>query len=210
MTTGYYNNPEVIGGSGLWSLRVTTAPTVEPLTTTEAKTHLRVDGSDDDTYIDSLIQAAREYCELVTRRAFIHRTSCMYLRQIPTTDILELPQPNLSSVTHIKYYDSTDTLQTLSSAAYRVDTTSLIGAVVIKDGYAWPSVIGDRNDAIQITYVHGYGAAASAVPKAVKQAMLLLIGHWFRSRESVIIGVVSKELEFTTDRILSAYQVPLF
>jgi uncharacterized phiE125 gp8 family phage protein len=210
MTTGYFNNPEVIGGSGLWSVRVTTAPVLEPVTSTEAKAHLRIDGADDDTYVASLIVAAREYCEAVTRRAFITQTCKMYLRQAPTTDVIELPKPNLLSVVGITYYDQNDASQTFSSASYRAVTTDLIGSVKLKDGYAWPSVREDRHDAITIEYTAGYGTLQSTVPTSIKQAMLLIIGHWYRSRESVLIGLTSKELEFTTERLLSPYQVPTF
>lgn len=210
MATGYFNNPEVIGGSGLWSVRVTTAPALEPVTLAEALAHLRIDGTDDNTYVTSLIVAAREYCEAVTRRAFITQTCKMYLRQAPTTDVLELPKPNLLSITAITYYDTADASQTFSSASYRAVLTDLIGSVRLKDGYAWPTVIEDRHDAITIEYTAGYGALASTVPTAIKQAMLLIIGHWYRSRESVLIGLSSKELEMTTERLLSPYQVPTF
>ncbi len=48
-----------------------TAPTVEPLSLVEAKSHLRVDITDDDALITSLVTAARQYAEQITRRAFI-------------------------------------------------------------------------------------------------------------------------------------------
>ena len=42
---------------------IATAPSVEPVTTAEMKTHLRVTQSNDDTYIDSLVVAARQQAE---------------------------------------------------------------------------------------------------------------------------------------------------
>jgi len=45
------------------SIRRHTAPAVEPVSLSEAKTHCRVDTSDDDAYIGSLITVAREYLE---------------------------------------------------------------------------------------------------------------------------------------------------
>jgi uncharacterized phiE125 gp8 family phage protein len=210
MTLGYFNNAQDLGGTGQWSIRVTTAPVLEPVTTAEAKAHLRVDGSDDDTYIGTLITAAREFCEAYTRRAFITQTITMYLPQFPLTRVIELPKPQLQSVTSLKYYDEDDAQQTWSSSNYRVDATGYVGRVTLKEGISWPDTITDRQDCVQIAYVAGYGTAQSTVPTAIKQAMLLLIGHWYRTRESVAFGTITKEVEFTTDAILSGYKVPSF
>jgi len=45
------------------SLVITVEPAEEPVTTAEAKDHMRVDTSDDDTLIDGLITASRLYAE---------------------------------------------------------------------------------------------------------------------------------------------------
>jgi hypothetical protein len=41
-----------------WTLTRLTGPNLEPITTAQAKTHLRVEISDDDAYIDLLVTAA--------------------------------------------------------------------------------------------------------------------------------------------------------
>ena len=46
-----------------YSLTRSVDPTSEPLTTADAKTHLRVSGSDEDSYIDILIEIARRQLE---------------------------------------------------------------------------------------------------------------------------------------------------
>ena len=51
-------------------LTLQTAPASEPVTRDEAKTHCRVIGTADDSYVDSLITAARLYVERRTGRAF--------------------------------------------------------------------------------------------------------------------------------------------
>ena len=43
----------------------------------------------------------------------------------------------------------------------------------------------------------GLASLGGEVPATYKQAMMLLIGHWFENRENVVIGVVSKEIEFS-------------
>ena len=47
-------------------LTVVTAPSATPITLAEAKTFLRIDTSDDDTLINTLIGAARDYFEEYT------------------------------------------------------------------------------------------------------------------------------------------------
>jgi hypothetical protein len=55
---------------------------------------------------------------------------------------------------------------------------------------------------VQITYLAGYGGAAN-VPAPAKHAIKMLVGHWYANRESVLIGSISKELEFAVTALLS-------
>ena len=40
------------------------------------------------------------------------------------------------------------------------------------------------------------------VPEKAKQAIKLLCGHWYENRESVLVGSISKQLEFTLTALL--------
>jgi hypothetical protein len=73
------------------SLTTETAPAVEPVSVSEAKEHLRVDISDDDTYIGSLITAARKYCEEYLDRALVSQQLTMRMDTFPYE--FELPRP---------------------------------------------------------------------------------------------------------------------
>ena len=57
-----------------YSLTRSVDPSSEPITTADAKTHLRVSGSDDDSYIDILIEIARRQLENDSRTAIITQT----------------------------------------------------------------------------------------------------------------------------------------
>ena len=88
-----------------------TAPTVEPVTSSEARIHLRLSPSEYDnpgaynenTYVTSLIKAGREYAEGFTNRVFITQTWDMWLNDWPNSDFIEIPKPPLQSVTSITY-----------------------------------------------------------------------------------------------------------
>lgn len=167
-------------------VKITTAPATEPVSETEAKLHCRVDHSTEDAIFTRLIETARRQCEAISGRAFITRTYTLYLDRWPG-HCFELPYPPLATVTSIKYYDDAGSAAaTVSSSNYLVDTNSEPGRVALKSGIDWPSVTLRPINGVEIIYTAGYGAAAD-VPDQYKQAMLLLIGHLYENRESVVV-----------------------
>jgi uncharacterized phiE125 gp8 family phage protein len=167
------------------SWKLVTAPAIEPVTTAEAKAHLRVDISDDDTYIDTLIVAAREWAEGYTNRAFITQT---WRASFPTfCNPIELRRPPLLSITGITYVDTAGATQTLATTVYSVDTDSAPGLVTLGYDQVWPSIQGGHNG-VKVTYTAGYGATAASVPAKFKHAIKILVSHWYEIREPVIVG----------------------
>lgn len=45
------------------------------------------------------------------------------------------------------------------------------------------------------------------ITPAIKQAMLMTIAHWYEHRESVVIGIVSREIEEGTWRLIQPYRI---
>jgi hypothetical protein len=58
----------------------------EPISLTEAKAFLRVDSSDDDSYITELITMTRDFIEKETNTALVSNTYTEYRNGFPTTD----------------------------------------------------------------------------------------------------------------------------
>jgi len=183
---------------------IKTAPSVEPVTASELKAHLRVTHTDEDTYIGTLITAARQWIENYTNRQLVTATWTLYLDGFSAQ--IDMPHPPLQSVTSVQYYDTGGTLQTLSSAVYTVDTYARIGRLVEASGQVWPAT-QDIINAVQIEYKAGYGDAGSNVPTAVRQALLLLAAHWYENRESVVVGVTSTHVPETVDSLLASYRI---
>ncbi len=160
-----------------------TAPAAEPITLAEAKAHLRVDGSDDDTLIASLIGAARRHVEDLTGRALITQTwRLSWDDQFPAE--IRLPKGSLQSVDEIAYIDTAGATQILDPSAYQVDADSEPGRVVPVYGASWP-VARSQPAAVTVDWTCGYGDAADDVPAPIKAAMLLLIGTLYRDREGL-------------------------
>lgn len=185
-------------------LLCTTPATSEPVTSTEAKAHLRVDHANDDTYIGTLITAAREYVEAHTRRQLMPATWTLCLESFPNGEI-ELPYPPLVSITSVKYIPAGGTLTTLSASNYQVDTYSLPGRIAPAYGYVWPSVRGGDWNGVQIVYAAGYAAAAN-VPTSIKQAILLIVGHLYENREPEITGLSISRFQLAVDALLMPHR----
>lgn len=177
-------------------IKITTAPTTEPITATEAKLHCRVDHSTEDALFTRLIETARIQCENISGRAFITRTYTATLDYWPHWKF-ELPYPPLAGITSIKYYDDAGSAAaTYSSANYYVDTNSEPGRVALINDAEWPDITLREINGVEIIYTAGYGVAAD-VPDQYKQAMLLMIGHLYENRESIVVqqGVSQVNLE---------------
>ena len=180
---------------------VTTAPTAEPISLADAKLHLRTitgDTTEDSAVITPLIQAAREYCENITGRALASQTVKAYPDK---WGLWRLPRPPLTAVASIKYYDEDGTEYTLAAADYQVDTVDGLINIINEPSAA----LRDLNP-IVVEYTCGY-ATGNALPAVMRQAMLLLIGHWYMNREAVVAGATtSVEIDLTTRAMLRQYK----
>ena len=165
-------------------LQLVTAPTLEPVSVNEAKHHLRVSDSQEDQFIDTLIKAARELAEVETERSFLTTRWKQTFRCWPGSEI-RLERPPLQSVVSVAYVDENEASQTLTETThYVVDTTSTPGKIWRAADTSWPSVSTEAPHPIEITFDAGW-SIASTVPQSIKQAILLLVGHWYEHREAV-------------------------
>ena len=186
------------------ALILITAPTVEPVSLAEAKAHLRIDIDDDDTLIGGLITAARSHLEGIARPklAMITQTWDYIADSFPQGDTFEMRPYPLQSITSIKYTNSAGVEATFSSANYQVDASSQPGRLRLKTAASWPAVTLREMNGLAIRFVAGYGAAGSAVPIQLRQAVLLLVGHWYENREPVLTtGMMVAPLPMTVDAL---------
>ena len=180
------------------AIQVTVPPTVEPVPLALAKLHLRVDSADEDVLIANIIAAARSHCERFCRKTFPVTTYKLTVDQFPAgMQPLAIPYPPLASVTSIIYTDAGGVSQTLSASDYTVDTQSEPARITPAWSKVWPFARGHTND-VAITFVAG----SATYPPSVVQAMLLLIGHWYEHRESVVVGSINSTLADAVESLL--------
>jgi uncharacterized phiE125 gp8 family phage protein len=160
--------------NGSFALTVVTAPSVEPITVAEAKDHLRVSVSTQDTYIGALVTAARNWAEAFLGRAIVSQTLRLDLPCFE--DRMYLPR-SATAVSHVKYLAQDGTLTTLGTSVYSTEVGTEGGAYVhLAYNQTWPTA-RYVNNAVQITYTAGYPALGSPqdyranVPEAIKLAL---------------------------------------
>lgn len=149
----------------LWQI---TPPAIEPVTLEEVKLHLRIDGNEEDSYLLGLITAARQRCEEYTRRAFISQKWEFALDG--AVDMIYLPRPPVEMIESV----------TLDGEEVDPANYTLLAANVFYPKVPLKVV---NPGGLVIRYTSGYGDNAEHVPKQIRQAILMLIGHLYEARE---------------------------
>jgi uncharacterized phiE125 gp8 family phage protein len=160
---------------------VTTPPAIEPVTLEEVKLWGRIDGSEEDDILDSLISTVRENMELYLGRALISQTLTMYLDYWPG-NIVKLPRPPLISVTSISTLDESDAATIYDSDNYYLMTNAVPGEIIIKQGVEFPYNYDRDRGGFKIIWVAGYGALASNVPATIRDAIKQWVVDSFDNR----------------------------
>lgn len=177
-------------------LVVVTPPTAEPVSLAEAKAHLRVDSSDENSLISALIASARQWVEAYTNRSLGLQTLEL---QLPCfASVIELPRPPLRTLVSVKYLDSSNVEQTLSVGSYYrtvEHSDGQPGFLELLENVTLPTTYSSRV-AVKVRYQAGYdtsGSPGDIVPEAIKQAMLILIAEMYEYREITVTGSIVQE-----------------
>ncbi len=196
------------------SLVLGTAATSDPVSLAEAKKHIRVFTAADDEYIRALITMATDYAQRYQRRQYVHATWKLNLSDFPPE--IFVPLSPLSSVTSLKYIDTSDVEQTLvEDTDFVVDKNSEPGRIMPKRGTTgWPDVQDEIYIAVVLTFVAGEGADVDAIEagpnigrfRRVQQAIMILCAHWYEQRETEVVaskGVVIEPVPLSVDALLT-------
>ena len=181
------------------SLKVITAPSVEPVTAAEVKLQVHIDHSTEDALINTWITAGREQCEDYHRRAYITQVLELSFDDWPPVPF-NLPMAPLQQVMTIKYTDVDGATYTLYNSGedptatsttsspdsgnsnFIIDTDSDPGRVMLADSVNWPTAILQSINSFKVRYAAGYGDAATSVPAVAKNAILLYCGYCNENR----------------------------
>lgn len=191
-------------------IKLITPAATDAITLEEAKSHLRVVDSDDDTYIGALIKAGITNAETWLGRALIDQTWELYLDNFPSTGEILIPLPPLIEVISIKYDDSAGVEQIISPSSYYVDTISQPGWVVPAGTLTWPTTI-DAINSVRIRFRAGYldnnSPPVAAVPFDIKAGILLNIGAMYEHREETVVGNIVNKLPWGSEQLFRPHRV---
>jgi len=158
-----------------------TAPIASVFTVAEAKEQSRIDTSADDSRVQAFIDRATAYFDArdgVTGEALISQTWRLTLASGEFKSGIALPIGPAQSITSIECYID-GTLTALGTENYRLTD----GKVYLTETGSMPSVDA-REDAVQITYVAGYGDAGSDVPETTRNGIALLTAYLYDHRDA--------------------------
>jgi uncharacterized phiE125 gp8 family phage protein len=179
-----------------------TAPAIEPLSIAEAKAFLRVETSDDDDVIAALIAGSRIHVEAQTRRALITQSWRLVADGWPDDGRLPILPAPLQALSAARVYDFNNAAQTVDPGAFVLDKGA---SALIFAPWALPAP-GRVAAGIELDVVVGFGDAAVDVPEALRQAIRLLVAHWYENRGLVAAGTTTA-LPATVAALIAPYRM---
>jgi uncharacterized phiE125 gp8 family phage protein len=181
-----------------------TPPASEPVSLSEAKAHLRLDGEDDDQLVTALIVSARVHVEAATRRLFIEQGWRLYLDAWPKRRIVKIPLAPLIAVDAVTVYDAAGAPVVVDADDYEVDAVGQPGRVVLSSPVP---AAGRKVNGIEIDVTAGYGASAIDVPTPLRQAIMMLVAHWYEHRGAVGHDMAGDTPPLGYEALIAPYRV---
>lgn len=171
-----------------------------PLTIEEAKDHLRVIGTFDDSTITALIMAACANVQDYTWRPLVQQTWDLYLDYEEVSNTIMINKAPLISVESVKYYNQNNELTTLDASNYQVDLVGDPGRVVIKTMPQINNVI----NAMVIRFTCGYcaiGEVVTATSVSDASDVITKTAHGLVNGDSILINDFENMTHLSLDRL---------
>lgn len=180
-------------------MRVLVVTPPEPIVDLDlAKAHLRVTTEDEDALIEGYVEAAQASVDgplgwlgrsIATQTLEVRVASFGCLEHLPFG-----PVQHIESVVHI---DAGGDEVDVSEDVYQL----VDGGLGLANSASWPSVHPSA-EAVRVRYIAGF----ETPPAAVRQAILLLIGQWFRNRSAINVGNIVSSLPNGVESLLAPFR----
>lgn len=196
---------------------------------TEAKQHLRVNTSTDDTYISNLIMMALDACSQYVGYS-IRKASVQYgfdslvgqpaiMNPIngteqPVGNLLRIPGKVLA-LTSVQYVDDNNTAQAFNDYIVSPQPFGDYGRTLFITSA--PSSTTDDTTKYLVSVTEGFEApsatgvnASDIMPQSIKFAALLLVGQYYDNRQSIVVGTIQSTMDLGLHYLLDPYKAMYF
>jgi uncharacterized phiE125 gp8 family phage protein len=187
--------------------KIITAPD-ELITVAEAAEFMRAEfSSSEEDLVESLITAARQWCEEYLGRAIGVQTIELRMGGFPdNAEPIVLRSP-IIEVNSVKYLDTNGDEQTMDADDYLVSDAEPAEIVPVSE---WPVAFGS-SDSVRVEYDAGYMAGSpmlsQELPRTIRTAILMMVADMYTNREAQVEKPLSANP--TVERLLSQYRLNL-
>lgn len=196
----------------------TIAPMAMAVPLSQLKDQLRITTDAQDDFLISILKDAISWIEEYTGRSLMYQQweLAMDVEGVPIESdygqgsFIPLDRGPLyvtSPIVSIKYFTLADVEKTMSVDDYWADIAGR--RVVLKSLMSWPSDLRPLRS-IVVLYYTGYSQTdQEKIPRPLRRAILELATYWFTQPSAVLVGSISKELEFGIRESCSPFNLNL-
>jgi uncharacterized phiE125 gp8 family phage protein len=152
-------------------------PAIEPVPIADIRDWLKIDASEEDATLATLVATARAALERHVRRAFVSQTWRFIYASTAADGAMRLPLAPLLSLVELRVYDGAGVITSAPPQAIELDLDLERPAVRLID-----ADLRGKAARIEIDATMGYGAAAADVPTPLRQAIRMLVAAWHARR----------------------------
>jgi uncharacterized phiE125 gp8 family phage protein len=195
----------IVNGKSIMPSILLAGPALEPITLAEAKQFVRVEHDDDDDVITALIAGARIHVETQTRRALITQSWRLTRDVWPAAGCVALLPAPVRTLDAVRVYKSDGTTLALDLAGFTLDKSDAPARLLLTNSV--PPAPERPAAGIEIDITSGYGDAGEHVPEPLRQAIRLLVAHWYENRGLIAVGNEVALLPQSVAALIAPYRV---
>jgi uncharacterized phiE125 gp8 family phage protein len=193
------------------------APAALAVPLSQLKDQLRITTDAQDDFLTSVLKDSISWVEEYTGRSLMYQ---QWELAIDTEGVpigsdygqgsyipLDRAPLYASLIPDIKYYSLADVEQTMPTTNYWLDAPGR--RVVLKSLLLWPSDLRPLRS-IVVAYYTGYSKTdQEKIPRPLRRAIVELAAFWFTNPSAVLVGSISKELEFGIKELCGPFSLNL-
>lgn len=158
-------------------LQVSVKPAVLGVSLDDIKTYLRVTHTQDDGVLQAALDGAYQALEKYLGRTLMQTTYTMLLASNEVSNDIYLPNPPHLSVTSVSIADEDDNWSVVSTDNYTTIGDNPMVVSARDDGWVDSSgnVYDNKQQALKIVFVAGYGDTEDELPHAIREAIKMYV-----------------------------------